>query len=183
MGKVIFSILVTLDGFIDHTAMIADEELHEFSARSLDRVRAVLFGRRTYQLFEEYWPVADADASATPAMLQYAQRINEIDKIVFSRTLDRLGWNPARLVKTVDPSEINRLKQDGDLVIAGSKLAHSFMKLDLIDEYQLLVNPILLGHGVPLFKEGIQRVDLELSDMQKFGSGVVVLTYQRPHGS
>jgi dihydrofolate reductase len=179
MGKGIFSILVTLDGFIDHTAMIADAELHEYSTANLEKAHALLFGRRTYQLFEEYWPRAEMDPAATPDEIGFAQRINEIDKIVFSRTLDRVDWRPSRLVREVSPEEITRLKREGDLQIAGADLAQTFMRLDLVDQYQLLVNPIILGHGVPLFKGVTDRIDLQLSDMHRFGSGVVVLTYNR----
>ena len=88
-------------------------------------------------------------------------------------------WKPSRLVRDVSPEEITRLKREGDLQIAGADLAQSFMRLDLVDQYQLLVNPIILGHGVPLFKGVTDRIDLQLSDMHRLGSGVVVLTYNR----
>jgi dihydrofolate reductase len=181
VSRLIFSILVTLDGFIDHTAMIADDELHDFSTAMLNRVQTVLFGRRTYQLFEQAWPPAKTDASLPQSMIDFANRIDEIDKLVFSTTLEQAGWRNSRLARQVDPQEIRRLKQEGDLVIAGASLARTFMNMDLIDEYQLLVNPIILGRGVPLFQDIRSRINLKLAGTRVFGSGVTVLDYLREH--
>ena len=86
MRKVVFSILVTLDGFIDHTAMIADEETHQYYADELDTVDAVIFGRVTYQLLADYWPTAAMSGSLNPGELAFAQKMNRVPKIVFSKT-------------------------------------------------------------------------------------------------
>jgi dihydrofolate reductase len=179
MSKLILSILTTLDGFIDHDVMIADEELHEYSNRMLEGVQGVLFGRRTYQLFEESWPPLKTDTSQPRVMIEFANLIDEIPKVVFSTTLEMAGWRNSRLVRQVDPREIEQMKQEGDLAIAGASLARSLMNLDLIDEYQFLVNPIILGGGVPLFRDVTRRIDLKLVGAKTFGSGVTVLDYLR----
>jgi len=185
MRKLVFSINVTLDGYIDHTAMLADDELHNVSTEFLNSGDIMFFGRRTYQLMEEYWPGAVNDASIPPAMRDFARRIDEIDKIVYSRTLEQANWRNTRLLREVDPAEIARMKegQGGNLLIAGANLAETFMDLDLIDEYQLLVNPIILGSGTTLFRGRPGRIDLELLGTRSLASGVVVLHYQRVKGA
>jgi dihydrofolate reductase len=179
LGWLIFSILVTLDGFINHEVMIADEAVHEYSTRELKNSRALLLGRNTYQLFADSWPPVKTDPSFPQYMVDFANRIDEIEKVVFSRTLGQVTWRNSRLVTEIDPEEIRLMKAEGDLGVSGAGLANSLMKLDLIDRYTLLVNPIILGQGVPLFREGFPRRDLKLIGTHRFDSGVVVLDYER----
>ena len=181
MRKIVFGILVSLDGFIDHTEMIADEEIHQYAANQLDTVDAVLFGRATYQLFVDYWPTAatGSNPTLTAGELEYARKINNIPKIVFSSTLDKVEWN-ATLMKAVIPDEIMKMKQQPgkDLLLAGTNLASTFMKLGLIDEYEFLVQPIIIGKGTPLFKNVQDRVELKLLKTRVLNNGSVVLSYQ-----
>ena len=179
MRKVIWSILVTLDGFIDHTAMIADEETHQYYADELDTVDTVIYGRATYQLLADYWPTAAMSALLNPGELAFANRMNSISKIVFSKTLSHVEWNNTRLNKGDVVEQVSKFKQESgrDISIAGSAIANTLMLHDLIDEYRLLVNPIVLGNGTRLFRNGTQ-VNLKLIETKTFNSGCVLLIYQ-----
>jgi dihydrofolate reductase len=179
MRKLIFSMNISLDGVADHTVAIADDELHNFATRLLESVEAVLFGRVTYQLFESYWPVAHEDPQATKSMLEFAHKINTMPKVVFSKTLQQASWNNTQLVKGDAVKEVLKMKQGtgGSLSLGGISLIQTFMKLKLIDEYWLLVHPVIWGRGRRLFEDGYDRLDLKLVDSQTFKSGVVVLHY------
>ena len=179
MRKVILSISISLDGFIDHTAMIADEETHQYAADVLNSVDTVLFGRVTYQLFADYWPSAALDTSLTKGILEYAHKINSIPKIVFSKTLEKVDWNNARLVKGDAVEEVARWRQQPGrgMAIAGSVLANTLMQHHLIDEYQLLINPTILGSGRRLFRESIPKTALQLVETKTFRSGIVLVRY------
>lgn len=179
MRKLIFTLNISLDGVADHTVAIADDELHDFSTHLLDTVDMVLFGRVTYQLFESYWPVAHADPHATRSMIEFANKINAIPKIVFSRTLEKAAWNNTRLFKGDMVKEVLKLKQGtgGSLSIGGISLIQTCMRLKLIDDYWLLVQPVIWGKGRRLFDDVDERLNLRLGDSQTFKSGVVVLHY------
>ena len=178
--KLIWAINVTIDGFADHTAVIADDELHDFHTDLLGNVDIVLFGRKTYQLMESYWPVAPEDPAATKSMFKFANTINSIPKIVFSKTLQKVAWNNTRLIREKITEEVRKLKQQpgNSLSIGGITITSNFMKLGLIDEYWFLVQPIILGTGKHLV-EGIQdQHNLKLADTKVFNSGVVALHYK-----
>ncbi len=175
------STLITLDGFIDHTAMLADEELHRFSTAEIRRAGAVLFGRVNYQLFESSWPPVMTDPSQPPDMVEFAHVIDAVPKIVFSRTLEKAAWNNTSLRREVDPAEIADLKARtaGDLLIAsGSILARHMIGLGIVDEYKLFLNPVVLGSGKALFTGLKDPLELTLLETHIFGSGVVFLHYR-----
>jgi dihydrofolate reductase len=180
MRKLIFAINMTLDGCFDHMAVIADDELHEKAAGLFRGADVVLYGRVTYQLMAEYWPAAAADASLSPSVRAFADAINDIDKIVFSKTLPSASWR-TKILRGVDPEEIRALKSrpGKDILLGGGgMIAREFMKLDLIDEYRLIVHPIILGKGKRLF-EGIDpRRDLDLIGQNVRRSGAVELVYR-----
>jgi dihydrofolate reductase len=179
MSKLVFTMNISLDGVADHKVAMADDELHEFSTRLMNTVDMILFGRVSYQLFESYWPVAHEDPHATRSDIEFADKINAIPKMVFSRTLQKASWNNTQLVKGDMLQEVLRLKQatGGSLSIAGISLIQTFMKLKLIDEYWLLVQPVIWGKGRRLFEHIDDRIELKLVDTQTFKSGVVVLHY------
>ena len=134
-------------------------------------------GRVTYQLFADYWP--------TPAAYKenpiIAPMMNDLQKIVFSRTLDNAEWNNSKVVKENVSEEISRLKQQPgkDMVIFGSGIIVSeFAKFGLIDLYRLIVNPVVLGSGKPLFKGLDDKLKLKLLNARPFGSGNVILEYE-----
>ena len=188
MRKLIYSINVTIDGYADHTAVIADDELHEFYAGLLRSMEIVLFGRKTYELLESFWPNAQQDPRSTKGMIAFADRINSISKIVFSNSLNRAEWNNTKLLKGNAVEEISKLKQQigKNLSIGGVSLAAALMKENLIDEFYFLIHPIVLGKGRKLFSredgspEDLNlKSNLKLIDSKIFNSGVVVLHYQK----
>ena len=109
--KLIWAINITIDGFADHTAVIADDELHDFYTDLLSNVDAVLFGRKTYQLLESYWPIAPEDSKGTKSMIKFANTINDILKIVFSKTLNKVFWNNTTLIKEDITDEVLKMKR------------------------------------------------------------------------
>lgn len=181
MGALIFSINVTIDGCCDHTEVIADDGLHRYAAVLLDAADAVLLGRTTYQLFEKSWPSVAREGSGTPAEVDFARRLDDKRKYVASRTLDKVQWRNAVLLEGELSDEVARLKREHrrKLVVFGSPgLATALSRLGLIDEYQLLIQPMLAGHGPKLFQD-IRKADLKFAETRRFKSGVVMLRYMR----
>jgi len=184
MRKLFSAVNISLDDFADHTISVTDAELLDFFTAQFDRIGAVLFGRVTYQLFESYWPHAQDDPAATPSELAYARKINAIPKVVFSRTLRQADWNNTRLVKGDLVQEVTKLKQETgkDLSVGGLRLIQALTQAALIDEYWLLVQPLLVGKGRPYW-DGLEgQINLQLLGTQTFRSGVVVLHYLREGG-
>jgi len=180
MRKLIAAINMTLDGFCDHTAMIADEEIHQHYTDLLNSGGILLYGRITYQLMESYWPSLVKSPSGNKAMDEFAIAIDNIPKIVFSRTLQDVDWKNTILKKEVIKEEVLALKQQtGKPILAGSPgLIVALAQLDLIDEYQLAVQPTILGSGLPLFKNIRERINLKLLKTKTFGCGAVALYYE-----
>lgn len=180
MRKIIVSNLMSLDGFFEDANrtlswFVPDEEFSEYARQMLRAVDTILFGRRTYEHMAAYWPSAPAD--------EIAEKMNGLSKIVFSRTLQAVDWNNSKLVRGNAAEEAARLKQlpGRDMVILGSALlASSLLQAGLIDEYRVIITPVLLGTGNPLFSDIREPLKLRLSNTQTLGSGVVVLYYQRP---
>lgn len=180
MRKLIAAINMTLDGFCDHTAMIADEEIHQHYNELLSNADTLLYGRITYQLMESYWPSVVKNPTGNKPMDEFAVLIDNISKIVFSRTLKNVDWKNTELKKEVIKEEVLELKQQaGKSVLVGSpSLIVALAQLDLIDEYQLVVQPIVLGSGLPLFKNVKDRIDLKLLKTKTFGCGAIALYYE-----
>ncbi len=181
MGRIFFAINITIDGFADHTAGIADDELHDFFTNYLKNIDIVLFGRKTYELMAGYWPNADKDPKSTRSMIEFANVFNQIPKIVFSKTLSKVDWNNTELNKGDLIKEARKLKEkDGKNISAGSlSIAAALTKSNLIDEYWFLIHPVILGKGVELFEGLGVKTDLKLLDTKVFGSGVVALHYEK----
>lgn len=182
MKKLIFFNLITLDGYFEglnreidwHNV---DEEFNQLAIEQLETVGTLLFGRVTYELMASYWP-SSAALEDDPIIAKW---MNELPKVVFSRTLDTANWHNTRLVKDNAPAEILRLKhQPGkDMIIFGSSdLAVSLLPSRVIDEFRLMVNPIFLGQGKTMFKGLSDRIHLKLIDHRASRSGNVLLTYQ-----
>ncbi len=168
---------MTLDGFCDHTAMIADGEIHQHYNELLRNAGTLIYGRITYQLMENYWPLVVKNPTGNKPMDEFAVLIDTISKIVFSRTLKNVDWKNTILKKEVSKDEVLKLKQQaGKNIIVGSP---ALAQLDLIDEYQLSVQPIILGSGLSLFKDVKDRVDLKLLKTKTFGCGAVTFYYER----
>ncbi len=180
MRKLIAAINMTLDGFCDHTAVIADDEIHQHYNELLSNADTILYGRITYQLMESYWPSIVKNPTGNKPMDEFAVLIDNISKIVFSRTLKNVDWKNTKLKKEVIKEEVVELKQQaGKNILVGSpSLIVALTQLDLIDEYQLAVHPIVLGSGLPLFKNVKDRVNLKLLKTKTFGCGAVTLYYE-----
>ena len=180
MRKLIAAINMTLDGFCDHTAMIADDEILQHYNELLSNADTLLYGRITYQLMESYWPTVVKNPTGNKPTDEFAVLIDNISKIVFSHTLKNVDWKNAKLAKGVIKEEVLELKQQaGKNILAGSpSLIVTLMQLDLIDEYQLCVQPIILGNGLRLFKNINDRINLKLIKTKIFGSGSITLYYE-----
>jgi dihydrofolate reductase len=180
MRKLIAAINMTLDGFCDHTAAIADDEIHQHYNELLSNVDTIIFGRITYQLMESYWPAVVKNPTGIRPTDEFAVLIDNISKIVFSRTLENIDWQNTILKKEIIKEEILELKQQAgaNILVGSPSLIIALAQLDLIDEYQLSVQPIILGSGLPLFKNIKDRIDLKLLKTKTFGCGAVTLYYE-----
>ncbi|MDB4908032.1 MAG: bifunctional deaminase-reductase domain protein [Gemmatimonadetes bacterium] len=173
-----YSINVTLDGCCDHRAMIPDEELHRRAAESIRRADALLFGRVTYQMMEAGWRHPAPPGSRPEWMEPFARTIDAKKKYVVSSTLDRVDWN-AELVRGDLGDEVQKLKEEpGEgLFTGGLTLPLALAELGLIDEYEFVVHPRIVGHGPTLFAGLSKLVDLKLVDRIEYGSGAVAMRY------
>jgi len=180
MRKLIAAINMSLNGFCNHTALIADEEIHQHYTELLNNAGTLAYGRITYQLMENYWPSVVKKPTGNKQMDDFAIAIDNISKIVFSRTLKGVNWKNTELKKEVSKEEVLELKQQaGNYILAGSPgLIVALTNLNLIDEYQISVQPIILGSGLSLFKNIMDRVDLKLINTKTFGCGAVTLYYE-----
>ena len=185
MRKVILMMSVSIDGFFEGPGAeldwhLIDEEIHTHFNEELGAMSAFLDGRVTYELMAGFWPAADADPSASRPVAEFARIWRDMPKIVYSRTLETAGWNTT-VVRDVVPEEVVELKArpGGDMVLGGANLAASFMRHDLVDEYRLYVHPVVLGRGRLLFPPPGPRIALRLAGTRSFGSGVVLLRYER----
>ena len=179
MRRVIVSNVASLDGFFESRSkeldwVVTDAEFFEYAKGLLRTVDTLLFGRATYLHMASYWPTAPVD--------EIAEKMNNLSKIVFSKTLQTVEWNNSRLVASNIEEEVSRLKgqQGKDMVIFGSAmLASSLLQWGLVDEYRVILQPVLLGSGSPLFRDVTERIRMKLISTTTFGSGVVLLCYQR----
>ncbi len=179
MRKVIAAINMTVDGFCDHTAGLPDEEIHDHYTELLGQGGVILYGRITYQLME-FWRTILEKPSKEKSMNDFAMAIDKIPKIVFSHTLKNVDWKSAKLADRNPEDEVLALKQQPgkDIFIGSPGLIAAFTKLNLIDEYQLCVHPVIVGRGLPLFKNITDRILLKLIKTKTFTNGAVILYYQ-----
>jgi len=179
MRKIIAGINMTLDGFCDHTAGIPDEELHQHYAELLDNADVILYGRITYQLMQ-YWQTLLKNPSDEKSMNDFAIAIDKIPKIVFSHTLKNVEWDSARLSDQAIDEEVLELKQQSgkDILVGSRSLIIQLMKLNLIDEYQLCVHPVVAGSGLSLFENINERTILKLIKTKTFSGGAVTLYHE-----
>ncbi len=181
MRKVIAAINMTVDGFCDHTAAIADEEIHQHYSELLQNAGTLLYGRITYQLMESYWPAIVKNPTGIPATDEFAVSIDHIPKIVFSRTMKNVAWETAKLAKRDLQEEVSALRQSrdsGDILVGSPSLITALTKLNLIDEYQICVHPVIAGKGLPLFKQIGDSILLKHLKTKTFSGGQVILYYE-----
>jgi dihydrofolate reductase len=178
MRKIIVSEMMTVDGFfagsngeIDWHRV--DAEFNESAVEMLSAIDALIFGRVTYDLMASYWP-GEEGLKDDPVIAAF---MNSLPKIVFSKTRDKLEWNNSRLLGDIVPEEIKKMKQETgkDIAIFGSgTIVQQFIKFGLIDDYRLIVNPVVLGQGKPLFGD---KMNLKLLRSKEFKNGNVMLYY------
>ncbi|MEV4947776.1 dihydrofolate reductase family protein [Streptomyces sp. NPDC053755] len=183
--KIILYMSVSLDGYMEgpdrsidwHTV---DAELHRHFNEELAAAGGFIDGRVTYELMQDFWPTADKDPASTPEMVEFAEIWRTKPKIVYSTTLEHADGDTT-IVRSVDPDEVRALKEEpgGDLALGGADLAAAFAEHDLIDGYHLCVHPVLLGRGKPLFPGTDTPTSLRLVGTRTFGTGVVLLRYER----
>jgi dihydrofolate reductase len=184
MGKLVYSLSASLDGFIegpdrDISWHRVDEELHSYFNEKFDAFGAFVSGRVTYEMMAEYWPTADTNPESTPVEVEFARIWRDKPKIVYSRTLDHADWNTT-IVREIVPDEVRALKEqfEGDLVVGGPVIAAQLIPHGLIDEFHVNVMPVAIGAGTPMFPAGA-AFDLTLVESRAFGNGVVLLSYAR----
>jgi dihydrofolate reductase len=188
MRKIVLFMSVSVDGYMegpgrDLSWQRVDDELHRHFNQELEAMGGFLDGRVTWELMAGFWPTADSDPASTQPMAEFAGIWRDMPKIVFSRTLERAGWNTT-ILREVDPEQIRRLKAEpgGDLALGGADLAAAFLRHGLVDEVRLYVHPVVLGRGKPLFPRSDTMTDLRLAEIRRFGNGVVLLHYQVADG-
>jgi len=186
MARVILMISVSLDGFIEGPNReidwhLVDDQLHRHFNDELRHAGAFLEGRVTWELMARFWPTADADPAAPAPVVEFAGIWRGTPKIVYSRTLERAGWNTT-IAREVVPAQINALKTQvsGDLFLGGADLAATFLRFGLVDELRLYLHPVLIGTGTPLFPAAVAPTRLRLVDSHAFPNGVVRLRYLLP---
>ena len=174
-----YSINVTLDGCCDHRVMIPDEDLHRNAAENVDRADALLFGRVTFELMEEGWRRPVPAGTRPDWMEPFARTIDAKKKYVVSSTLTRVDWN-AELVRGDLREAVLRLKQEPGqgILVGGVTLPLALAELGLIDEYELVVHPRIVGHGPTLFAGLSKMIDLKLVSRRELRSGAVAMRYE-----
>jgi dihydrofolate reductase len=179
LKKVIVALNMTLDGFCDHTSGIPDEEIHQHYTDLLGQGDAILYGRTTYELME-FWRTLLEIPSEEKSMNDFAMAIDKIPKIVFSRTIKNVDWNSATIAKRDLKDEVLALKQQSgkDIFVGSRSLIIQLMKLNLIDEFQLCIHPMVEGKGLPLFENINDRIIFKLVKNKTFNNGAVILYYQ-----
>jgi len=183
MGKVIYGMNSTLDGFIetpDHDLSwgTVDDELHSWFNDRMRDIAASLYGRRLYEVMSGHWPTAESDPSIGPVELEFARIWNSTPRFVFSNTLTEVHHN-SRLVHG-DVAEVLadvRREFDGDLEVGSANLAAQFIERGLVDVYELVVHPVSIGRGTPFFPALSHPLRLRLTETKRFESGVLALTY------
>ena len=179
MRKLIGAINMTLDGYCDHTAGIADEALHQHYTDLLNTADTILYGRITYQLMQ-FWQTLLKNPSDEKSMNDFAISIDKVEKIVFSNTLKNTEWNTAKLANVpLDEAVLKLKKQSGKNIFVGSRsLIIQLLNSNLIDEFQVCIHPVVEGKGLPLFDQIKEQTIFKLIKTKSLKSGVIVLYYE-----
>jgi dihydrofolate reductase len=183
VGLLTFSINVTLDGCVDHREGIADDDTHAFFTRIMDEAGAMLWGRVTYEMMESYWPaVARGDVETPSAMREWAVKLEAKPKYVVSSTRTDFPWTNSHHIAADLRTGVQKLKDatPNGVLLGSGKLATELDRLELIDEYKLLVPPRIAGHGPTLYESGLPGTRrLELISAQPLPNGAIAMHYRR----
>ncbi len=192
MRNVILAMQISLDGFVGgpngemNWVTMSAEMDNTLLPEMMERADTCLIGRSLYEGFASYWPTApQTNPKLSKSEIKFSSWIDQAQKVVFSTTLEKAGWNNSHLVRGNVSEEVKRLKQQPgkDLIIfGGARLAQEFVREDLVDIYGLVVNPVILGQGLPLFKDVPGRRNLKLVSCDAFKAGAVALRYTRAEG-
>jgi dihydrofolate reductase len=191
MKKLVLFMHTSLDGFVagpngEMDWINVDEEMFEYAGRQTNEADTALYGRVTYQMMESYWPTAAEQPAATKHDIEHSRWYNKVAKVVVSKTMQGVNLTNTKIISDNLANEIIKLKQGTgkNILIFGSPtVAHSLIKENVINDYWLFVNPVLLGQGIPMFKGIKEKAKLKLVTSNAFPSGVVCLHYEsKPDG-
>jgi dihydrofolate reductase len=187
MRKLVLFMHTSLDGFVAGPSgemdwITVDEEMFDYAGKRTNQADTALYGRITYEMMESYWPTAADQPGATRHDIEHSRWYNKVTKVILSRTMKGTNLPNTKIISENISNEIIRLKQESgqDILIFGSPSAsHSLMAENLIDDYWLFINPVLLGEGMPLFKGIKNKTRLKLVETIPFSAGVVCLHYEK----
>ena len=169
---------MTLDGFCNHDAVMPDAQIHQHYTDLLRNADAILYGKTTFELMK-FWQNLIKNPTDTPEMTKFAQVIDGLPKIVFSTRLAEVGWHSARLASQTLEQEVKWLSQQTgrDVLVGSRSLIMQFIDLNLLDELELMVHPVIAGRGLLLFETLTRRTEPHLIDSRRIGEGAVILRY------
>jgi dihydrofolate reductase len=187
MRNLIFFMHTSLDGFVaglngEMDWINLDDSMFDFVATMTDKADTALYGRVTYEMMQSYWPTAGEQLNATKHDIEHSTWYNKVSKIVLSKTINDSGLHNTKVISDQLSDNINKLKQqDGkNILIFGSPGAsQSLLNQDLIDEFWLFVNPVILGQGIPLFKNITGTTKLKFVESKTFACGVIAIHYEK----
>ncbi|HAN17944.1 MAG: dihydrofolate reductase [Bacteroidetes bacterium GWC2_33_15] len=187
MRNLVYFMHSSLDGFVagsngEMDWITVDDEIFDFVTTMTDQVDTALYGRVTYQMMEAYWPTAGEQPNASRHDKEHSIWYKNVSKVVLSKTINETGLLNTKVISDNLSENINKLKQQSgkNILIFGSpRASHSLLNLGLVDEFWIFINPILLGQGIPLFKNVQELIKLRLLDTKTFTSGVVALHYRK----
>jgi dihydrofolate reductase len=187
MRRLVLFMHTSLDGFVagpnrEMDWIHVDDEMFEYAGKQTDMADTALYGRVTYQMMESYWPTAADQPNATKHDIQHSRWYNSVIKVVVSKTLQQENLANTKIISDNIAEEIKRTKQEPGkniLMFGSPSVVHLLMQDNLIDDYWLFINPLLLGTGIPLFQNIKDRINLKLLENKVFASGVVGLHYER----
>lgn len=187
MRNLIFFMHTSLDGFVagpngEMNWIKVDEELFDFVATMTEQSDTALYGRVTYEMMQSYWPDAGSQPNASKHDKEHSDWYNNVSKVVLSTTLDGTGLHNTKIVADQLSENINLIKQQGDkniLIFGSPRASQSLLNEGLIDQFWLFVNPIILGQGMPLFKNVTGTTKLKLVESKTFANGVIALHYEK----
>jgi len=187
MRKIISFMHISLDGFVagpkgEMNWIKVDQQLFDHVGKRIGGGDTALYGRKTYEMMEGYWPNAGKEPNASKHDIEHSQWYNGVRKLVLSNTLKGASLENTEVLNDNLEARLKEIRSGSgpDILLFGSPTAtHSLMDLDLIDGYWLFVNPVVLGEGIALFKNGLKQQNLELVSTERFDSGVVELNYVR----
>jgi dihydrofolate reductase len=181
MGLLTFALNVTLDGCCDHRAGVVDDDLLDYFTQLMDGAGAMLFGRTTYELMEDAWPAVARDEHAARAAREWARKLEAKTKYVVSASRRDFPWNNTVRVEGDLYEAVNQLKEKTPqgVLVGSPQLSAALERLGLIDEYRIVVHPVLAGHGPTLFQGSDRPRRLELVETQRLKSGVMAMHYRK----